>query len=253
MRLAWIADTPHYTGGAEMTQQEFLDATPEGVEVVRCKPGEVETDVDRAVVHTVTHYSLSDLRGLSKVPVTWFHHDCSPWNQPGVREFLNGHADHIFCSPMQRDKYGIDGPCIPPPLDLDRFKPPRQSKKRRKGTVSLAQWRGAGKGVHLLEEWAAKQDEVIDVWGSGDFPPVSDKIAFKGPIEPEYVPQLLWNYARFVFLPLELEPFCRTVAEAWAAGCRVITNNQIGATYWLRENPEAIKTAAADFWEAVLA
>lgn len=253
MRLAWIADLPHYTGGAEFTQREFLDAKPEDVEVVIVKPGESPENIDRIVVHTVTHFSAEDVEQFRGLPITWFHHDLSPWNQAGVKDFLDNHADHIFCSPMQREKYGTYGQagiCIPPPLDLNRFKPPRQSRKRRKGTCSLAQWRGLGKGPHLLAEWAAKNGPV-DVWGSGEYPPGGENVNFRSPLEPDVVPQVLWQYEAFVFLPLEHEPFCRTVAEAHAAGCKVITNNQVGALHYIKNDPKALETAATDFWEAV--
>jgi hypothetical protein len=42
------------------------------------------------------------------------------------------------------------------------------------------------------------------------------------------------------------------VAEAWAAGCAIVTNELVGAGYWIQENPEAIETAAEDFWKVVL-
>jgi glycosyltransferase involved in cell wall biosynthesis len=54
-----------------------------------------------------------------------------------------------------------------------------------------------------------------------------------------------------VFLPSGLEPFCRTVAEAWAAGCEVVTNRLVGALHWIENEPEKLESAAADFWEVV--
>ena len=40
-----------------------------------------------------------------------------------------------------------------------------------------------------------------------------------------------------------LEPFGRVVAEAWAAGLEIVTNDLVGAKYWITEKPEAIETA----------
>jgi len=60
------------------------------------------------------------------------------------------------------------------------------------------------------------------------------------------------RYQTFVFLPTVIEPFGRTVAEAWAAGCEIVTNGLVGARYWLEENPDALDTAAEDFWGVVL-
>jgi glycosyltransferase involved in cell wall biosynthesis len=66
------------------------------------------------------------------------------------------------------------------------------------------------------------------------------------------MPALLARYERFVFLPVVIEPFGRLVAEAWASGCEVVTNGLVGAGYWIAEDPEAIETAAVDFWKVVL-
>jgi glycosyltransferase involved in cell wall biosynthesis len=54
-------------------------------------------------------------------------------------------------------------------------------------------------------------------------------------------------------LPTVIEPFGRLVAEAWAAGCRIVTNDLVGAKYWIQNDPDAIETAAEDFWKLVLA
>jgi glycosyltransferase involved in cell wall biosynthesis len=67
------------------------------------------------------------------------------------------------------------------------------------------------------------------------------------------MPALLARYETFVFLPTVIEPFGRLVAEAWAAGCRIVTNDLVGAKYWIQNDPDAIETAAEDFWKLVLA
>jgi len=66
------------------------------------------------------------------------------------------------------------------------------------------------------------------------------------------MPGLLASYKRFVFLPTVIEPFGRVVAEAWAAGCEVVTNNLVGAKWWIENNPGALETAAEDFWRVVM-
>jgi hypothetical protein len=51
MRVAWLADPGNADGsigGAEMTQQEFRDAAPEGVETVTVSPDEVLTTIGQA-------------------------------------------------------------------------------------------------------------------------------------------------------------------------------------------------------------
>ena len=66
------------------------------------------------------------------------------------------------------------------------------------------------------------------------------------------LPMLLAQYRMFVSLPTVIEPFGRTIAEAWAAGCELVTNRLVGAVHWIENDPDAIRTAAADFWKIVL-
>jgi glycosyltransferase involved in cell wall biosynthesis len=72
-------------------------------------------------------------------------------------------------------------------------------------------------------------------------------------VSQERMPELLAGYERFVFLPTVIEPFGRLVAEAWASGCSLVVNDLVGAAHWIREDPDAIGTAAADFWRLVMA
>jgi glycosyltransferase involved in cell wall biosynthesis len=60
---------------------------------------------------------------------------------------------------------------------------------------------------------------------------------------------LLASYKTFVFLPSVIEPFGRVVAEAYAAGCEIVTNNLVGARDWITEKPDALESAAEDFWK----
>jgi glycosyltransferase involved in cell wall biosynthesis len=67
----------------------------------------------------------------------------------------------------------------------------------------------------------------------------------------DHVATILRLYERFVFLPTHTEPFGRAVAEAWAAGCELIVNGNVGAVYWLEQQPDALTTAPRDFWSIV--
>lgn len=249
MRLGWLSDPVNYRGGAELTQEEFIVRAPEDVEIVDCPPGGVVSGLDRYVAHNVVSFEAADLAPLHRV--TWYHHDLSPWIKPEVKAWLDARAEqHIFCSPAQRDRYGIDGPCIPPAMDLDSYKPTRQIRRNRKGAVSIAQWRSPDKGADAIVEWAVANGP-LDVYGDGDFVPAGPGIDYHGALAPEGVVNVLFAYETFVFLPRALEPFGRCVVEAWASGCKVIANGNIGAAYWINEAPEKLLTAAADYWQAL--
>lgn len=249
MKVGWLSDPSPYVGGAELTQADFRAAAPDGVEVVDCPPGEVAEGLDLYVANNVTAYTLADVEPVSAADLRWYHHDLSPHIAPDVRDHLND-GRHIFCSPAQRSRYGIGGELVPPPLERESFTPPEQTE--REGTCSIASWQNPGKGAVALSRWA-QANEPVAVYGEGPFAPRHPAIDYRGGLDSDEIAPTLWRYHRFVFLPFAFEPFCRCVVEAWMAGCEVVTNGLVGALWWMRERPQAIETAAEDFWSVVLA
>ena len=246
VKVGWLFDQGATVGGAELTQAEFRAAAPDDVEIVDCQPGQIE-DCDRYVVHNCVTYDLEDLQRLDGKPVVKYWHDVGPWLQDGVKDWLIENALSICCSPLQADYMQLQALVIPPPVDLDRFMDAASRMNGgRKGAVCVASWRNAGKGQRKAMEWA-EENGGLDIYGGGYLaPPGSREIAYEG------MPALMARYQTFVFLPTVIEPFGRTVAEAWAAGCEIVTNGLVGARYWLEENPDALDTAAEDFWGVVL-
>jgi len=248
MRIGWLKDEPTAPGGAELTQAGFRGAAPEGIEIVDCAPGAVDPGLDRYVVHNCVQYTLEDLAPLEGKSVVKYWHDVGPWLVPEVREWLERHALNICCSPLQAEHMSIDALCVPPPVDIARFaEAATHVNGNRRGAVSVGSWRNYGKAPHRAAEWGQSHGG-IDFYGGGPLAP-------QGSAEVPYeeMPALLAGYETFVFLPSVLEPFGRVVAEAWAAGCEIVTNGLVGARYWLELDPEAIATAADDFWGLVLA
>jgi glycosyltransferase involved in cell wall biosynthesis len=247
-RIGWLADVPDLPGGAEFTQAEFRAAAPRGVEIVDCLPGDVDATCDRYVIHNCVQYALEDLAPLAGKPITKYWHDVGPWVTPGVREWLDENATYVCCSPMQAEYMGIEAQTIPPPVDLARYAKAAESVNGdRSGAVSVGSWRNYGKAPHKVAEWANATQTHVDFFGGGFLAPQGSR-----EVSQEIMPGLLASYQTFVFLPTVIEPFGRVVAEAWAAGCEVVTNELVGAGYWIKEDPEAIETAAADFWALVL-
>lgn len=248
MRIGWLVDEPVRPGGAELTQHEFRNAAPEHVEIVDCPAGNVDPDCDRYVIHNCVQYTLADLQPLEGKPVVKYWHDVGPWLQPEVRAWLTENALNVCCSPLQAEHMSLEALCVPPAVDVSRFEEAgAKVNGGRKGAVSVGSWRNYGKAPHKAAEWGAENGGV-EFYGGGELaPPGSEEVSY------EQMPELLARYERFVFLPTVLEPFGRVVAEAWAAGCEIVTNGLVGARYWLEEDPEAIDRAAEDFWGVVLA
>lgn len=245
-RVGWLADDASQLGGAELTQAEFRDATPGGIEVVDCPPGGVDDDCDIYVVQNCVKYDLLDLEVVKSRPAVKYWHDVGPWLAEGARELLDKHAAAVCCSPIQADYMGLEhAKLIPPPVALERFADAaRGVNGDRAGAVSVGSWRNYGKAPHRAMEWA---DGNIDFYGEGPMAPQGCT-----PVRYEDMPALLARYSTFVFLPAVIEPFGRLVAEAWAAGCEIVTNNLVGALHWIENDPGAIETAAEDFWKVVL-
>lgn len=252
MNVGWLYDDTSHVGGAELTQREFRVAAPAGVEVIDCPPGRVTSGLDRYVIHNCVLYPVRDLERIGTAPTTKYWHDVGPHLRPEVLEWLEENATPLCCSPVQAIHMQLDDvDCVPPPVNLARFRAAARARVHgngeRHGAVSVAAWRNFGKAAHRAAEWAQQREQTLDFYGPGTFAP-------NGSTEVTYdaMPDLLARYQTFVFLPTVLEPFGRLVAEAWAAGCQVITNNLVGAKWWITQDPTALETAAADFWRLVL-
>lgn len=250
MRIAWLADPCTYVGGAELTQAEFRAAAPDGVDIIDCPPGEVIDDADRVVIHNCVRYTPGDLDVIRRVPTVKYHHDVCPWLSADVRALLDEHARAVCCSPVQAEFMGLpDAVHIPPPIDLKRFEDAASRVNgNRQGAVSVGQWRNFGKAAHRVAEWGQATGVPVEFFGAGPFAPEGSR-----EIDYEGMPDVLARYQTFVFLPTVLEPFGRTVAEAWAAGCEIVSNRLVGALHWIENDPNAIETAGEDFWRLVLA
>ncbi len=249
IRVGWLADPSAVVGGAELTHAEFIMAAPDEVEIIPCLPGEVDTTCDRYAIHNCLSYGLEEFKSLPTVPTFKYWHDVGPHVNPKVRGWLDTNCEYICCSPLQAEVMGIGKPIlVPPAIDLDRFASAAADvDQERKGAVSVASWANPGKAPHQVAEWGAQKGGV-DFFGGGVCAPQGSR-----EVAQSTLPLLLANYKTFVFLPTAIEPFGRVVVEAWAAGCEVVTNGNVGARYWIEENPEGLETAAADFWKAVLA
>jgi glycosyltransferase involved in cell wall biosynthesis len=257
MNVGWLADHSDTVGGAELTQQAFRDAAPKGVTVHDCPPEGGWPDVDVYVAHNVTQYApdVTYAFEASSAPVVKYNHDVSPHVNPRLRGWLLEHARNVWCSPLQHAhmervyNVPLGFNCIPPAMDLDRFR--SQSRDTgRTGTVWLGNMLNHGKGLRLAVEWAERHGPVR-FYGDGPLRPEGVNVTDWGPVDYDKVPALLGATRRLLFLPTALEPFGRVVAEAWAAGCEIITNNMVGALYWLEERPDALDTATDDFWRLV--
>ena len=258
MNVAFLYDDGNADGskgGAELTMEAFAACCPSEVAFTDL----VEADV--VVVGNCVQFDPAIVSLLEGRKVWRYHHDLARHEDPALRHWLDDQADHIFTGPMHRQRYGVqwdhgikDCPIIPPVVDLGLFRPNRQARRHpdREGTCSVASWQGPGKGASLIEAWA-RENGPVNCYGPGEFGPHGPNIIWRwGDCPPNVLAQELQRYERFVFLPLAVEPFGRCVVEAWAAGCELVINGNVGASWWIENDPDALETAGQDFWELVL-
>lgn len=252
MRAAFVADQGNADGtigGAELTMREFALAARDNVQLV-----DSLDKADAVIVGNCVSFSPQIVEQLAGKRVVRYHNDLARHEHPQLREWLEHHATHVFTSPLHQRLYDLDGdwPNVPPPIDLSAFRPSREHRRhgKRAGACAVAPWQNPGKGQHLLAEWA-NENGVVDVYGTGPYVPHGIGLRYCGPLKPEEVAATLWQYETFVHLPTAPEPFGRAVVEAWAAGCKLVVNEQVGALHYLLREPEKLESAAADFWQLV--
>jgi glycosyltransferase involved in cell wall biosynthesis len=254
MKVGWLSDDSTYIGGAELTQAEFAATAPKGVGVVEVAPDQLEVvrGCDVVCVFNSVTYPAETTRALTGKRVVRYFNDVAPHGSPDLTRWLVGNATCVFTSPLHFGRFPWlngtqpDHRLIPPPVDLERFRSRQNAVERRTGAVAVGPWMNPGKSPHLAAEWAQNAGVPIDFYGAGPFAPLGSQ-----PLNYEQVPDTLARYETFVHLPSVLEPFGRTVVEAWAAGCQVVVNRLVGARYWIEEDPDGLDTAARDFWELV--
>lgn len=236
-------------GGAELAMIAFAKQRPEEVQITDAEQAEV------LIIGNCTSFE-PDLAESFEGRIIRFHHDLARHEDERLRQILEERAEHIFTSPLHVEQYEWEGDykLIPPTPDLGRFKPNRQRRRqgKREGVVSVGAWQAPNKGGHLVSRVAMEQNLTIHAYGFGPYPPAGENIEFHGEIDPTNLPAVLWSYEQFVYLPFAPEPFGRCVAEAYAAECDVLTNDLVGAKWWIENKPEALFTANDDFWKILL-
>lgn len=225
MRVAWV--THHlpgdrgnaallsggFSGGAEMLDFEMVQAAPDGVDVSWFGPDEWEDalEFDRVVVTGTDLLSQRALLTLAQCePVVWVHHQQSP---SLARAKLFESAAPFVCmsdihAGVEAAWSGVQAEVNHGFTDLDGAVPGVKEDVAlwaardhpQKGRVGARMW-AAANGVELRE--------LVDV-------PRADVLAAMGTSR--------W----FVLLPKALDACPRTLIEAEAAGCEIVTNGLAG-------------------------
>ena len=232
-----------FVGGAEMTDQAYIDAAPAGVDVVRYGPDDWEQAAacDRLIITGTDLLSGEAMLALAtRSPVVFLHH--AQDRNAARRKLINGaelllvhspaHLSHemqwtsprevaLVLSPMDPDECRI--------ADKERFAVWANRMHPLKGPLAARLW-AAENGVPLVMLSSATRAEVLDTMARAEF---------------------------YVHLPRALESESRATIEAVLSGCTPITNDNVGVTSyeqwrdrgWLAER---VAGAGERFWKLAL-
>ena len=254
-------------GGAELSLSTLLDNAPEGVEIVTSRYEQEVNGVDVWIVGNCASFSADRLVPIIRsAPVVKRVADYWEHGDRVLRDWLLTYSEKlIFSSPIHyTDFYAQDMvhdqrkvEVIPPPVDIAPFVAAREAMPQsdRKNTCWIGQMKNPQqKGVMAAVRWAQRCQTSVDFYGENapELVGVGDYVKSFPAIPYSAVPQFMARYERFLFLPQCKEPFGRTIIEALAAGCKVVTNAVPGCMWYLETDmPQKIDTATADFWKVV--
>lgn len=206
---------PGAVGGAEMTDAAMIDRRPPGVAIDIVTPDQWERamDADRVIV-TGTDYLTDEamvaLAGRS--PLVWVHHEQA---RSAARARLLAAAAPLVCMSQLHAtieaSWTATGPLVchgwvdpgdVPPGDTDRPDAALWAARNhpQKGRVGARIWAQRA-GVPLTEITDAPRADVLTAMG---------------------------RHRWFVLLPKALDACPRTLIEAEAAGCEIVTNDLAG-------------------------
>ena len=163
---------------------------------------------------------------------------------PALDRWAAEHATSVFTSPLHRDRFPhrVEGESAPDPA-RDRPRALRRAGRaqaraapagsaRRCTPARGCSRRSSGpRRTSRSTSGACSPDQVAGLAADPGARATSRPSTCRDPAAAT---------ERFVFLPTTVEPFGRAVVEAWAAGCELIVNRNVGALHWL-ENPDGAR------------
>ena len=289
MRLGIVKDLgiEQRLGGAQVAMQLFEQAAPKDVELVQCRPGNLDRSCDAYITGLVKFFSDEELNWLCfeapqpqvRYSFDWWEPDEPQhrWSKP-----ITERADMvIFPSPLLlkvfNGRRGIDiDPkkffVLPPPLDLELFRVPRakgDSVERRgaaywgevhplKGIDVDIRWannqyRYANKGKKYVEEL-----DYFDIFGPQSWNLTLGRWArYQGaPATQEELFDKVCGKEWFIHFPRHMDGMPMAILEAQLLGLKTITSGVLGIESWYEatgDGPEQLiercALAAESFWD----
>ena len=260
VRVGWIVDPiQQVRGGAEISSDSLRRAHPRCVAIQwQAAWKQEDRPPDLFVVQNCVTFGSDLVNVLSQAPVVKCVRDY--WDHAGdpvLRTWLLENANVlIFSSPGQQERFPfpVDSPTVlvPPPVYAPRYMKAAENAGERAGTCWVGRMWEPQKGIANAMAWANEHREVVDFYGDGPHKPANSQyVRYAGVLTHEEVAGVLASYERFLFLPNWYEPFGRAVVEAHFAGCELLLNDNIGAKWWIDNDPVSLLQGVAMFWQVL--
>jgi len=174
------------------------------------------------------------------------------------KDIYNKAQKVIFLSPLHKktylEKYKLnDKPTliIPPYINVNAFK---SFKSVVTGNLLLGEVI-IHKGIENVYNYLVENDEYADwyTWNT-DHEVKLGNVTFKPSVSYSFMPILFNTYETFIHLPEWIEPFGRTVAEAFLTDIKLETNKNVGflSYNWdMQETKENLMNARFQFWKSI--
>ena len=262
MKIGWLHDDFGMVGGSELSERTLRAGAPEWAEIVTCPPQlRPPDDIEAFIIQNCATYPRKWREVFEGKPIVKHCRDSWWAGSITLRRWILDHAALLlFSSRMQEETYehahdSAKVAIVPPPVNLDWFKDAALPEDQRQDAI----WVGRadpGKGLHLSCDWAWRTATPLDIYGDMnikylDVREFGGLVTYHGKVPYEVLPGIYGRARIFHFTPVHIEPFARTVVEAWAAGCELIVEGRVGALEWIAERPDDIGRGVEMFWQEV--
>jgi len=202
-----------FAGGAEMLDWDMVAAAPDGVEVSWLSPDRWQeaAGFDRVVVTGTDLLSQQAMLELALLkPLVWIHHQQQPTHARKV--LLEAAAPFVCMSDLHAE---VEGAWVDGAVEVCN------------GWMDLSDVTPGVKGEHAL--WAARNHPqkgrlAARMWASRNGMELRELSDVPRRTVLDAMQEARW----FVFLPQRLDACPRTLIEAEAAGCEVVSNHHAG-------------------------
>ncbi len=259
MKIGWMQDRVGFVGGTEISCETLIKNAPDWIDEIHlCEANKRPPEVDLFIIQRGVSYDSRWIEVLQDTPFVLHLRD--PWTvgDPVFKRWALDNAKTIifnspnaikyFVFPVDQEKIAL----VPPPVDVAKFK--AASQEERRGNIFVGRV-GPTKGAHIAVDYAIRTGEQMDFYGQNsglyEYENLPRNITFHGFTDYNKLPQIMGKAKTFHLYPMWVETYGRVVVEAWAAGCDLMVEGNVGALWWIEHQPDLIPHGIKIFWDTI--